>query len=222
MIVTVHAVEQFVERCATHLDFNEARALLVERSLRASKMRTRTVKGQDQWRITDPDAVLVTKHDPSCGLVCVTVLWAADAAQDDPSPDDVLAALAEMDADRRDAAAASGPPSWWRFDRPDGLATEYDRRDYRRAVEEEMQRLRVMAQTGIAAMASGRHGPDPARAVADMEAMLDRVRAAHKPTAEVVHTWRASIQKLQRRVNSIVARARRADLKHGHGASESA
>jgi hypothetical protein len=72
---TVHAVERFIERWAQDMVYDEARSYLESQAPFASKLKERTILGQEQWLLDLPDrrCVLVTKTTPE-GRVCVTVL----------------------------------------------------------------------------------------------------------------------------------------------------
>ena len=230
--ITNHAVDQFIARCAPSLSFEAAKKLLVARAPQAARLRERTPKGQGQWRITDPDAVLVTKDDPSCGVVCVTVLAPGAAGATDA---EVLAAYDEWQAERaatvfpaldhgttkaaqRAARAAplllAAEPSWEAFDAPGGLDTAKQRKAYRRAVEEELQRLTAIAREAITAAAEDRQGADPIAAIVSLESMVGRVKVAYGADAHgVLDTVRKAVAKQRRRLSAAADRERRANLK---------
>lgn len=71
--ISDHAVSRFVQRHAPEMTFREAKSLLIKRSLHAVALKQKTVKGDNQWRITDPDVILVGKYVNN-GIVCVTIL----------------------------------------------------------------------------------------------------------------------------------------------------
>jgi hypothetical protein len=77
MMFTVHAIERFIERHAPELTYDEARKYLEENAEQASRLRQRTVLGQEQWQIAEPPCVLVVKTTHT-GRVCVTVLPAPE------------------------------------------------------------------------------------------------------------------------------------------------
>lgn len=224
MVITNHAVDQFIARCAPALSFDTARRLLVDRAPQAARLRERTPKGQGQWRIHDPAAVLVTKDDPSCGVVCVTVLApSAEVA----SAEEMLAAYDEWVAERAgtvfpalvSSKATQGPvlasePSWETFDAPGGLVTATQRKAYRRAVEEELQRLTAVAREAIGAAIEDRNGVDPIGAIVHLESLIGRVVSAYGADAHsVIDTVQKAVAKQRRRLSAAADRERRANLK---------
>lgn len=94
--ITDHAISRLIERHAPGLTFAAARELIQERAQHAQRLETRTVLGDMQWRITEPDCILVVKRDSersraagrkhrnrpgmhgAGGLVVVTVLPTVD------------------------------------------------------------------------------------------------------------------------------------------------
>ena len=80
MIITAHARLRYRQRIAPGADDREARVVLAAASRRAVRQEERTIHGNPTWRVDDPPMVLVTKHDPACGCVVVTVLTLADWA----------------------------------------------------------------------------------------------------------------------------------------------
>jgi hypothetical protein len=96
LAITDHAISRFIERHAQGLTFSAARELIQERAQHAQRLETRTVLGDMQWRITEPDCILVVKRDSersraagrkhrnrpgtqgAGGLVVVTVLPTVD------------------------------------------------------------------------------------------------------------------------------------------------
>lgn len=71
--LTQHAVERFVLRHRPDLTVNRALELLERGLNNVCRLREKTFRGQDQWQMTNPACVLVTKFTPS-GTVCVTIL----------------------------------------------------------------------------------------------------------------------------------------------------
>lgn len=84
---TEHALEQFVRRHAPDMTLTQARTHLQVQSASAVQMNWRTALGDMQWRISDPDCILVVKRDSykpggkgarrasgKAVLTCVTVL----------------------------------------------------------------------------------------------------------------------------------------------------
>jgi hypothetical protein len=71
--ISDHAVNRFVQRHAPEMTFNDAKSLLIRRSLHAVALKQKTIKGDNQWRISDPDVILVGKYVNN-GIVCVTIL----------------------------------------------------------------------------------------------------------------------------------------------------
>lgn len=67
LAITDHAISRFIERHAPGLTFAAARDLIEERAQHAQRLETRTVVGDMQWRITDPDCILVVKRDSERG-----------------------------------------------------------------------------------------------------------------------------------------------------------
>ncbi len=72
--ITHHAVDRFVERFAPEMSHDEARAHLEAKAPGAARLATRTVLGQEQWKIEGPACVLVVKRDRGGAAVVVTVL----------------------------------------------------------------------------------------------------------------------------------------------------
>ncbi len=70
---TDHAVDRFVSRHVPELTTSEARMVLAHAAQSAVRLREKTALGQEQWRIDEPPATLVTKRDGGM-IVCVTVL----------------------------------------------------------------------------------------------------------------------------------------------------
>jgi hypothetical protein len=83
MFITRHAVRRYVERVAPELTERQARARLIRIQADAEPTGRRTATGETIWRVRDPDALLVSKHDRSCGAVCVTVIGPASLDVDD-------------------------------------------------------------------------------------------------------------------------------------------
>lgn len=73
--ITPHAVERFVQRHAPAMSHRQARAYLEEKAPHAARLKERTIKGDQQWQLHDPECVLVMKRDFRLrAWVCVTVL----------------------------------------------------------------------------------------------------------------------------------------------------
>lgn len=70
---TDHAIDRFMERHAPRMNRTRARYLLERGAESATRLRTKTYKGQTQWQLDYPDVVLVTKNDNK-EIICVTVL----------------------------------------------------------------------------------------------------------------------------------------------------
>lgn len=76
---TMHALQRFAQRVQPGVTLDVAHRVLTARWPHATRLRRHTHGGQEQWRITEPDALLVVIHevDPRTrarGLVCKTVL----------------------------------------------------------------------------------------------------------------------------------------------------
>lgn len=72
-IITRHAVDRFVQRHAQHLTAEQALEHLLREAPRAAHLKARTILGHQQWRLENPDCVLVMKEARG-RMVCVTVL----------------------------------------------------------------------------------------------------------------------------------------------------
>lgn len=84
MIITDHAARRYIRRLAPGLSLTQARDLLARVSRSAVRLPERTDTGQQMWRTTGArGAVLVVKHDPTAGLVVVTVLAAGQTGEVD-------------------------------------------------------------------------------------------------------------------------------------------
>jgi len=70
---TGHAVERFIQRHRPDLRYNQARRLLEDRAREATSLKQKTLAGDHQWQMADPDIVLVVKHERG-RTVCVTIL----------------------------------------------------------------------------------------------------------------------------------------------------
>lgn len=101
IIITDHAVDQYVARCAP--DATDPRADLHMLAASARSLRRRTYRGQPLWATNRANVLLVTKHDRACGIVCVTVITPEmeDARRADV--DEVVAAYQRMQAAREAA-----------------------------------------------------------------------------------------------------------------------
>lgn len=106
MYVTQHAAAQFVERIMPGWSREQARAHLIVAVCSAESTGERTEIGHPIWRIRDPDALLVGKHDPRYGHIVVTVL-----APDMPGPRAVSLAEAEDEIVAAARRAGAGFPS---------------------------------------------------------------------------------------------------------------
>lgn len=71
--VSDHAVERFVKRHVPHMTFAAAKTLLIRRARNAVALKEKTIKGDHQWRISDPNVILVGKYDRN-RIICKTVL----------------------------------------------------------------------------------------------------------------------------------------------------
>lgn len=73
---TQHAVERFRERWAKGLTYPHARRELMILATGATRLKERSVNGQEQWLVNDGSGIiLVMKRDPGQrGMICVTVL----------------------------------------------------------------------------------------------------------------------------------------------------
>lgn len=88
--ISPHAAERLIDRHRPDLDQDAAMALLAEAAAtRRSPVRDRTIKGDLQWRLTDPDVLVVVKRDSQAadGWVVVTVLPAQTQPVDMVIPD---------------------------------------------------------------------------------------------------------------------------------------
>jgi hypothetical protein len=70
---TDHAVRRFIQRHYPEMTHKEALLLLEDRAREATSLKQKTFLGDHQWQMTDPDIVLVVKHERGRS-VCVTVL----------------------------------------------------------------------------------------------------------------------------------------------------
>lgn len=93
--VSDHAVERFVKRHVPHMTFTAAKTLLIRRARDAVALKEKTVKGDHQWRITDPDVILVGKYVQN-RIICKTVL---------PEPENFGIPEEEMDILREERMA---------------------------------------------------------------------------------------------------------------------
>jgi hypothetical protein len=75
--ISDHAVERFVKRHAPEMSFDSAKSLLIRRSLRAVLLRQKTINGDEQWQINDPNVILVGKRVKG-KTICVTILPEAE------------------------------------------------------------------------------------------------------------------------------------------------
>lgn len=81
-IITRHAVDRFVQHHAPHLTAKQAFRLLLEAAPRAAHLKAKTILGDHQWQLEDPECVLVMKEDHG-RMICVTVL--PEPENQDPS-----------------------------------------------------------------------------------------------------------------------------------------
>lgn len=84
MIITKHAAQRYIDRVRPEADLREAHVVLRDAATRCKKV-DRTWRGQVVWAVDNPSMRLVTKHDPECGAVCVTVLGPDEPLDDEPS-----------------------------------------------------------------------------------------------------------------------------------------
>jgi len=77
IVISDHAVERFVQRHAPEMSFNEAKSLLIRRSLDAVPLKQKTINGDNQWQISNPDIVLVGKYVRG-RVICKTILPEAE------------------------------------------------------------------------------------------------------------------------------------------------
>jgi len=70
--ISPHALDRFVERIVPDHTYRDARILFANRANKAAPIKKRTVNGQELWKMTEPDALLVVKRDQH--PVVVTVL----------------------------------------------------------------------------------------------------------------------------------------------------
>ena len=76
--LTAHAINRFQQRIVPDLPYKEAEALLKKRIAEAAPLKTKSINGQQLWKITDPEAVLITKKDRGSVAVVVTILDKAE------------------------------------------------------------------------------------------------------------------------------------------------
>ena len=70
-----HAVERFIERFAQGMSVGQARAWLEQEGPQATRLRTRTALGQEQWELQNPKCILVVKNSEDAGRMCKTILF---------------------------------------------------------------------------------------------------------------------------------------------------
>ncbi len=89
-IITEHAVHRFQQRVVPQLAFSAADALLKRRVKSAKPAGEKTLAGETYWRITAPDAVLVTKSENKQVIVVTVVEPEKLGTEDDPDADLVV------------------------------------------------------------------------------------------------------------------------------------
>lgn len=89
-IITLHAKRRYCERIHPGADLREAGIILRDATERATRTDERTLNGQALWSVDYPDMRLVTKHDPTDGMILVTVLAPAEPWE----PEEVTASIA--------------------------------------------------------------------------------------------------------------------------------
>lgn len=103
MHLTRHAIERYQKRWAAHLSLEEAGTELASLATRATRMRERSICGDEQW-IIDSAIVLVVRCDPGrrADPVVVTVLpWHASPRHVDGLPADEAEILETHLAEQR-------------------------------------------------------------------------------------------------------------------------
>lgn len=99
LIITHHAVEQFIERHARDLTFKQARQFLIQNAPGAAPLKQKTLRGDQQWQMEDPKCVLVMKQDRKIKAhVCVTVLPEAEGL-DEISDEELYRIMEEGEPD---------------------------------------------------------------------------------------------------------------------------
>ena len=100
-IITRHAATRFQRRHVPHLSESEAWALLATLTPRATMLAEKSFHGQDQWLVDEPGLprfIYLTKDDPACGAVCVTVLTESMQAPTAEEIDEAAAASRRLAA----------------------------------------------------------------------------------------------------------------------------
>ena len=73
-ILTTHAIDRFLERVVNNITHKEAEFLLWDRLRSVSLLEEKTFSGQQRWKITQPDAIIITKTSMQEGIIVLTVL----------------------------------------------------------------------------------------------------------------------------------------------------
>lgn len=71
---STHAVEQYVTRVRPDLTFDDAAVALTEDAASATRMRAKTVSGEEQWTCPSGAVLVVRRDGPGKPAACVTVL----------------------------------------------------------------------------------------------------------------------------------------------------
>lgn len=129
MIIKRHVVERFIDRHDRTMEPNAAYAILRRICLTAERLPGLTRTGEARWLTSDPAFILITKSDPSCGLVAVTGLGADEGGDvDEASCDEVLEAYrratAEMEPKATDRDDAKPEPETFPDERLDSTASQ--------------------------------------------------------------------------------------------------
>jgi len=92
-----HAIQRFIERHAPGLNTVEAHAVLIDAAThRAAKLKSRTLRGDQQWQLRNPDVVIVTKTDAG-RIIVKTVLPSAQVGLTAEEAETVCDYLAQPD-----------------------------------------------------------------------------------------------------------------------------
>lgn len=73
IVITQHAINRFIQRHAPEMSYDQAKRHLQTESRQAAHLRNKSVNGQSQWRLDNPNCILVMKRDGRDDI-CVTVL----------------------------------------------------------------------------------------------------------------------------------------------------